>query len=199
MDIKKYKQGLLDKLYAPYIQCTQCPLGKLGRTTVVFGEGNPDAKLMFVGEGPGQEEDKQGRPFVGRSGKLLNKVLDLAQIQRADVFISNVVKCRPPNNRKPLENEILTCTNLLLFNQIKIIRPIVICTLGSSALQGLINNYQVKITQVRGKPIAADNLPGYIIMPTYHPAYILRNPKELNTMFEDISKAHQISFKKNNK
>lgn len=194
MDIKAYKQDLLNKLYAPYSKCIECPLGKLGRTTVVFGEGNPDTKLMFIGEGPGQDEDKLGRPFVGRSGKLLNKVFECADIKREDVFISNVVKCRPPNNRKPLENEITTCTGLLLFKQIKIIRPKVICTLGSTALQGLLGNYEVKITAVRGKPIVADKLPGFIIMPTYHPAYILRNPKELKTLFEDIRKAHEIAL-----
>lgn len=192
MDIKTYKQHLLDKLYAPYTKCKECPLGSLGRTNVVFGEGNPDAKLMFIGEGPGQDEDIQGRPFVGRSGKLLTKILELSGIDRQDVFISNVVKCRPPNNRKPLENEIVTCTDLLLFNQIKIIRPRVICTLGATALQGLINNYEIKITQVRGKPIVGDNLPNIIIMPTYHPAYILRNPPELPKMHEDIQKAYQL-------
>ena len=124
--VQTYKQDLLNKLYAPYQKCIQCPLGKLGRKNVVFGEGNPDAKLVFIGEGPGQDEDIQGRPFVGRSGKLLDKVFDLAHITRSDVFISNVVKCRPPGNRKPLENEIMTCTNLLLFKQLKIIRPKII-------------------------------------------------------------------------
>lgn len=192
MDIKKYKQHLLDRLYAPYINCTQCPLGTLGRTNVVFGDGNPNAQLMFIGEGPGQDEDRQGKPFVGRSGKLLTKILELADIHRPDVFISNVVKCRPPNNRKPTEKEASICTNLLLFNQIKIIRPQVICTLGASALQGLLNNYEVKISQVRGKPIVAEILPHIIIMPTYHPAYILRNPKEMQTMFDDIQKAKSL-------
>ncbi len=195
MDIKAYKQELLNKLYAPYSKCIQCPLGKLGRTNVVFGSGNPDAKLMFVGEGPGQDEDRLGKPFVGRSGKLLDKIFECAGMNRAEVFISNVVKCRPPNNRKPLENEVLTCTNLLLFNQIKIIRPKIICTLGATALQGLLNDYQIKISAVRGKPIVARNLPDYIILPTYHPAYILRNPKELNTLFEDITQANQLAQK----
>jgi uracil-DNA glycosylase len=195
MDVKVYKQHLLDKLYAPYANCKECPLGSLGRTTVVFGEGNPDAKLMFIGEGPGHDEDIQGRPFVGRSGKLLTKILELSGIDRSDVFISNVVKCRPPNNRKPFENEITTCTNLLLFNQIKIIRPHVICTLGATALQGLLNSYEIKITQVRGKPIVGHNLPNIIIMPTYHPAYILRNPPELSKMHEDILHAYQLTKK----
>ena len=192
MEIKKFKQNLLDKLYAPYIKCIECPLGNLGRINVVSGEGNTDAKLMFIGEGPDQEEDKLGRPFVGRSGKLLTKILSLANIERENVFISNVVKCRPPNNRKPLENEIATCTGILLFKQIKIIQPKVLCTLGASALQGLTRNYDIKISQVRGKPIIADNLRDYIIMPTFHPAYILRNPKELKTMFDDIQQAYNI-------
>ena len=195
MDIKNYKQQLLDKLYAPYIKCVQCPLGKLGRTNVVFGEGNPDAKLMFVGEGPGRDEDRLGRPFVGRSGKLLDKTLELAGISRQDVFISNVVKCRPPNNRKPTENEAYTCTNLLLFNQIKIIQPKVICTLGASGLQGLINDYEIKISQLRGKPIVATNIPNVVIMPTYHPAYILRNPKEFSSLYNDIEQALLICKK----
>lgn len=198
MDIKKYKQQLLNKLYAPYIKCTECPLGKLGRTNVVFGDGNPDAQLMFIGEAPGQDEDRQGRPFVGRSGKLLTKILELAEIKRPDVFISNVVKCRPPNNRKPMEKEASICTNLLLFNQIKIIRPQVICTLGASALQGLLNNYEIKISQVRGKPIVTQILPNIIIMPTFHPAYILRNPKEMQAMFDDILKAKNLlKYQKN--
>lgn len=195
MDVKNHKQQLLDKLYAPYLKCIQCPLGKLGRSNVVFGEGNLDAELMFIGEAPGQDEDRLGRPFVGRSGKLLDKTLELAGIARKEVFISNVVKCRPPNNRKPTENEAYTCTNLLLFNQIKIIQPKVICTLGASALQGLINNYEIKISQLRGKPIVANNIPHVVIMPTYHPAYILRNPKELTSLYNDIEQALLICKK----
>ena len=195
MNTKEHKQELLNKLYAPYAKCMECPLSKQGRTNVVFGEGNPDASIMFIGEAPGQEEDRLARPFVGRSGKLLNKILELAEIKRADTFITNVVKCRPPSNRKPTEIESSTCTKLLLFDQIKIINPKVICTLGASALQGLLGDYAIKISQVRGKPIIATRLPGYIIVPTYHPAYILRNPKELTTMFEDIRKAQEISIK----
>lgn len=189
MDIKSYKEQLLIKLYAPYANCTKCPLGKLGRTNVVFGDGNPDAQLMFIGEGPGKDEDIQGRPFVGRSGKLLTKILDLAGVPRSEVYISNIVKCRPPENRKPTQDEAKTCTKLLLCNQIKIIRPRIICTLGASALQGLLNNYDIKISQVRGKPLVADLIPECIIVPTFHPAYILRNPKEMQTMYNDIEKA----------
>lgn len=96
MTPQEYKQQLLNQLYAPYIKCTMCPLGLLGRTNVVFGQGNPDAKLMIIGEGPGQDEDKQGLPFVGRSGKLLNKLLEALDTSRSEVFITNIVKCRPP-------------------------------------------------------------------------------------------------------
>lgn len=120
MNAKMYKQNLLNELYKPYQQCIACPLGSLGRTNVVFGEGNPDAELMFIGEAPGREEDKQGRPFVGRSGQLLNRILELAGIKRPDIFITNIVKCRPPNNRKPLPLEINICKKILLSNQIKI-------------------------------------------------------------------------------
>ncbi len=196
MDIQSYKQNLLNKLYAPYVKCVQCPLGKLGRTNVVFGEGNPDARLMFIGEGPGQEEDRLARPFVGRSGQLLNKVFGLIGIKREEVFITNIVKCRPPDNRKPFKNEMITCTDILLFNQIKIIRPDVICTLGSTALQGLTHNFDIKISSLRGKSLKPDRFPQIIVIPTYHPAYILRNPKELNTLYEDIKKAFDLTQKK---
>src|SRR5205823_4093975 len=127
------------ELYKPYKKCLQCPLGTLGRTNVVFGEGNSDADLMLIGEAPGRYEDEQSKPFVGRSGKLLNRTLELVGLKRNDVFITNIVKCRPPNNRKPLPLESTTCKNILLFNQIKIIRPHIICTLGASALQGFID------------------------------------------------------------
>jgi len=189
MDAKDYKLHLLNKLYEPYLKCLQCPLGALGRTHVVFGEGNPDAALMFIGEGPGRDEDEQGRPFVGRSGKLLTKVLSLVGLDRRDVFITNIVKCRPPNNRKPTPPESSTCKKILLLKQIKIIRPSVICTLGSSALEGLLDE-PVKITQMRGKILHFD---GAILIPTYHPAYILRNPKELKTLADDIQKAHSLT------
>lgn len=167
----------------------QCPLGGLGRTNVVFGDGNPDAHLMLVGEGPGREEDEQGKPFVGRSGKLLNRIFEIIGIARRDLFITNIVKCRPPNNRKPLPNESRTCKNLLLINQIKIIRPKVICTLGSAALEGLLEQ-EVKITKIRGKQQIFE---GILLIPTYHPAYVLRNPKELEFLTDDIKLAHQLA------
>lgn len=192
MNAKTYKQQLLDQLYAPYKKCMKCPLGSLGRTNVVFGDGNPDASLMFIGEGPGQDEDAQGKPFVGRSGKLLNTIFDLLHVKREDVFITNIVKCRPPNNRKPLPNESNICKNLLLLKQIKIIQPKIICTLGSAALQGLLDNYdEIKITKIHGKPIE-HVFKDITIIPAYHPAYVLRNPKEFEALYSDIEKAFKF-------
>lgn len=190
MDAKIYKQELLNELYRPYLKCTMCPLGSLGRINVVFGEGNPDARLMFIGEAPGADEDKQGRPFVGRSGSLLNKAFELAGIKREDVFITNIVKCRPPGNRAPLPNESGICKRLFLFNQIKIIRPTVICTLGSIALQELIGE-PIQITKKRGVALHKND---YIILPTYHPAYILRNAKEGKTFLSDIQSAKALAY-----
>lgn len=193
MDSKAYKQMLLDSLHKPYAQCQNCPLGSLGRTHVVFGQGNPDAKLIFIGEAPGHDEDLQGNPFVGRSGQLLNHVLEAINIKRSDVFITNIVKCRPPNNRQPLPEEMSICKKNLLFNQLKIIQPRIICTLGSSALQGLIDQ-PFKITRIRGQKLSFE---GILLIPTYHPAYILRNPKELNQFTQDlIMVAHEATLLK---
>jgi len=185
MNIKAFKQNLLDKLYEPYKQCMQCPLEALGRTNVVFGEGDPDARIMFVGEGPGKEEDKQNRPFIGRSGKLLTQTLTGLGIKREDVYITNVVKCRPPNNRNPLPTESTTCKNLLLFNQIKIINPTTIVTLGLIALQAF-QKKKVPLSSVRGTVITAHNTN---LVPTYHPAYILRSAKKRPDFIEDIKLA----------
>lgn len=182
MDAKTFKQQLLDTLYEPYKKCLQCPLGFLGRTNVVFGEGNPDADLLFIGEAPGKDEDLQGRPFVGRSGQLLTRALNHVGIDRKDVYITNIVKCRPPDNRVPLPNEASTCMNILLFNQIKIIRPRIICTLGSVALNSLLGK-TFAITKVRGSRIEWDHM---IIIPTYHPAYILRNQTQAATWVQDF-------------
>lgn len=196
MTPQSYKQELLNKLYEPYKKCIQCPLGTMGRKNVVFGQGNADATIMFIGEGPGQEEDNQGLPFVGRSGKLLNKILEALNTSREEVFITNIVKCRPPNNRKPTPIESQICKKLLLINQIRIIRPAIICTLGSAAIQGLLSNYDLKISGIRGSLLSFEGTP---VLPTYHPAYILRNPKELPTLYKDIEHAISLStsLKKN--
>lgn len=189
MTAKNYKQKLLDQLYAPYKKCLACPLGGLGRTNIVFGTGNPDATLMFIGEGPGRDEDAQGKPFVGRSGKLLNKVFETIGITRDDIFITNIVKCRPPNNRRPAPIESSTCKKLLLFKQIQIIRPQVICTLGSAALEGLLEQ-KVKISKARGTTLEFRSTK---VVPAFHPAYILRNSSKLNYLVEDIQKAYSLS------
>lgn len=193
MDIKQYKQKLLEELYAPYKKCVACALGISGRKNIVFGEGNPNTPLLFIGEGPGREEDILGRPFVGRSGKLLEKIMEIMGLKREDVFIANVVKCRPPGNRKPLPSESKTCKTALLFKQIKIIRPILICTLGSSALEALLEK-PISITKMRGDIITKNDM---TILPTYHPAYILRNRSELENFSNDIKKA--VDFIKNKK
>ena len=180
---------LLEELYAPYRNCTACPLGKLGRINVVFGDGNPDARLMLIGEGPGQKEDEQGKPFVGRSGALLNQILHTIGLDRSDIYISNIVKCRPPLNRTPLPSEMKTCKELLLEKQIAIIQPRIICTLGSAALQGLCE-LPIKITQERGVARMLYNTP---TIPTYHPAYILRNPTKLPDLLRDLQLAFELS------
>jgi len=192
MDLKKlFKQELLDQLYAPYRNCTACPLGKLGRRHVVFGAGNADAKLMFIGEAPGADEDREGKPFIGRAGQLLNRTFEAIGINRNDVYITNIVKCRPPQNRTPLPCEMETCKKLLLNKQIKIIRPHAICTLGAAAIQGLLNEPKIKISQLRGKKVELD---GITVVPTYHPAYILRNPKELKTLMLDLTTVYDIAY-----
>lgn len=189
MNKQLYKQTLLDNLYAPYKNCLLCPLGSLGRTQVVFGSGNPDARLLLIGEGPGKNEDLEGLPFVGRSGKLLTQTLNALNIAREDLYITNIVKCRPPNNRAPLPNEVSMCKKILLEKQIKIIRPKVICTLGSSAVNALFSEKH-SISKVRGTKM---NYEGVILIPTYHPAYLLRNPRELSSFAQDLEKAFSIS------
>jgi uracil-DNA glycosylase len=188
MNQKEIKKLLLEQLYEPYKKCLACPLGYLGRTTVVFGEGNPDAQLMFIGEAPGKEEDTQGRPFVGRSGKLLTQILTSLGIDRQEVFITSSVKCRPPQNRKPTTLETTTCKDILLINQINIIQPKVICTLGSVGLETLFGK-SVKMSKMRGKQLIFNSI---IVIPTYHPAYILRNPKMGSILKHDIATAYSL-------
>ena len=146
---------------------------------------------MFIGEGPGHDEDIQGKPFIGRSGQLLTRILEGIGIKREDIFITNIVKCRPPNNRNPTPAERTRCKELLLNQQIKIIRPQVICTLGAQAIQGLIEK-DVKISKLRGTKLEFN---GIILIPTYHPAYILRNPKEIKYIMQDIQFALTLIHK----
>ncbi|MBA2307395.1 uracil-DNA glycosylase [Candidatus Dependentiae bacterium] len=183
MDIRLAKQQRLDALYAPYRKCTECPLGLLGRTNVVFGEGNPDATLLFTGEAPGRKEDLEGRPFIGQSGRLLDEALALAGITRSETFIGSIVKCRPPHNRPPRPIEITTCTKLFLFNQIAIIEPRIICVLGSVALN-VFTEKKTAISHVRGTILPYKK--GIVLFPIYHPAYLLRNRSQFNTWIDDF-------------
>jgi len=185
------KQNLLDELYAPYKNCQLCPLAQLGRTQVVFGSGNPNATLMLIGEGPGEQEDKQGLPFVGRSGQLLTKILNALSIEKKELYITNIVKCRPPNNRTPLADEVSSCKKILLNEQIRIIQPKVICTLGASAYNALFTTNTQGITKLRGKFIEFE---GIQLLPALHPSYTLRNPKEIKTLTLDLELAYRTSL-----
>lgn len=154
-------------------QCTNCSL-HLTRTNTVPGEGNPDSKIVLLGEGPGQTEDEMGRPFVGRAGKLLNNMIGSMGLKREDVFILNICKCRPPNNRKPTPTEMDKC-GLFLIRQIEILSPKVIIALGNTALGGLTGK-DGGITKRCGVWETSDKFPGIKIMPCYHPSAMLRNP-----------------------
>lgn len=186
------KHSALEALYQPHHDFKHSPLYvEGGCTNIVFGEGDPDASLLFIGEAPGEQEDLQKRPFVGRSGQLLNRALQLANIKREAVYITNIVKCRPPNNRTPSPTELKTGRDTLLLKQIEIINPQVICTLGSAALTGLTERpYQ--ISKIRGQPL---DFHGHILFPTYHPAYVLRNPAATDQFFADIKTAVLLSKK----
>ncbi len=164
------------------LSCRKCALAE-GRTTAVPGEGNVKAELIFVGEGPGHDEDIQGRPFVGRAGQLLTKIIQAMTYDRAEVFITNIVKCRPPNNRVPHRDEIQVCTPYLL-EQIRNIRPKVIVTLGKVAADFFIPDSQGGMTAIRGRFQDWNGLP---VMPTFHPSYLIRNEgnKEIRRMVWD--------------
>ncbi len=160
----------LDVIRSEMTGCRRCPLCA-GRSTIVFGVGNPRARLVFVGEGPGSEEDRRGEPFVGAAGKRLDRWIARIGLRREDVYIANIVKCRPPGNRAPVPDEAEACLPYLL-RQIRAIRPEIVCTLGATALNFLLG-VEEKITRVRGRWRERDGVP---VLPTYHPAFILRNP-----------------------
>lgn len=175
------KEQLLENLYKPY-KDNDALLVQGGSNRIIFGEGDPNAKLMFIGEAPGATEDKLMRPFVGRSGRLLNTILNQSGSDRSHVFITNIVKVRPPNNRTPFPEEIAKGRALLL-KQIDIIRPTVICTLGASALEGLLGK-GIAISGLRGTRIPFN---GTTVIPTFHPAYILRDMNKLPILLQDIA------------
>jgi uracil-DNA glycosylase len=167
--------------------CTRCKLHTLGRTQVVFGVGNPDADLMFVGEAPGADEDIQGIPFVGRAGQLLTKIIEAIDLKREDVYIANVIKCRPPGNRNPEPDEVETCEPFL-FRQIDIIKPKVIVALGKFGAQTLLRTLE-PISRLRGRVY---DYRGAKLIPTFHPAYLLRNPASKREVWEDMKKVREL-------
>jgi uracil-DNA glycosylase len=183
-EVLKEKTNILSALKKRCKNCQECPLAKQGRTQVVFGVGNPNASIMFVGEAPGRDEDIQGMPFIGRAGKLLTKIIEAMGLSRDDVYITNVVKSRPPNNRTPTIEEREVCKGLILFKEIETIQPKIICTLGAPSTQAFLGD-DVKISRVRGTFVDFGN---FFVMPTFHPAYLLRNPVEKKKVWEDMKK-----------
>jgi uracil-DNA glycosylase family 4 len=167
--------------------CIRCKLHGLGRTQIVFGVGNPNADLMFVGEAPGADEDIQGEPFVGRAGQLLTKIIEAIGMKREDVYIANVLKCRPPGNRNPEPDEVEQCEPFLL-RQIDAIKPKVIVALGKFAAQCLLKTND-PITRLRGREYKFRDA---ILMPTYHPAYLLRTPSAKREVWEDMKRVKAI-------
>ena len=166
--------------------CVKCALAQT-RRTVVFGEGNERADLVFVGEAPGEEEDAQGRPFVGRAGKFLDQMIQRVGLSRKDVFICNVLKCRPPQNREPDPAEVERCKGYL-FAQLQLIRPKVICTLGRHAYNTLMG-VDARITKIRGQFTEYN---GIKLLPTYHPSFLLRNQERVKEAMEDMEKLKEV-------
>jgi uracil-DNA glycosylase len=170
----------LDTLRAELTDCRRCKLSPT-RKNIVFGSGNPDAELMFVGEAPGADEDEQGLPFVGRAGQLLTKIIEAMGMSRKDVFICNILKCRPPGNRNPETDEIAACEQFL-FRQIAAVKPKIICALGTFGAQTLLRTTE-SIGRLRGRLI---DYRGVKLIATFHPAYLLRNPNEKRRVWEDM-------------
>ena len=170
----------LGGIQADMADCQLCSLGKT-RKNLVFGDGNPRAKIVFVGEAPGADEDEQGLPFVGRAGQLLTKIIEAMGLTRKEVYICNILKCRPPHNRNPLPEEIAACEPFLK-QQLKSISPQIICALGTFAAKTLLKT-DAPISVLRGR---FHYYEGIKLMPTYHPAYLLRNPAAKKTVWEDV-------------
>ncbi|MFA9422499.1 MAG: uracil-DNA glycosylase [Sedimentibacter sp.] len=170
----------LDELNNICSKCKRCRLSQT-RTNVVFGEGNENADIMFVGEGPGYNEDIQARPFVGKAGKLFDEMIHAINLSREDIYIANIVKCRPPENRNPLEDESAACIEYLRW-QVKLINPKIIVCLGAVASKNLINS-SLSISRQRGKFVKKGNL---YFMPTFHPSYLLRNEEAKKYAWEDL-------------
>lgn len=176
----------LEAIRADIGECTRCPLATQGRHTIVFGEGDPNARLMFVGEGPGADEDAQGLPFVGRAGQLLNNMIAAMGLKRGEVYIANVVKCRPPGNRTPEPAEANTCMQFL-WRQMDVVKPEVVVALGATAATYLMGG-KASLASLRGR---IHSLRGAKLIVTYHPAYLLRDPRQKGEAWKDL----QIAMK----
>lgn len=184
--IPKAKALALDELRLKLGDCHRCRLSA-GRTNIVFGEGNPSARLMFIGEGPGRDEDAQGRPFVGEAGQLLTRLIGRMGFKREEVYIANIVKCRPPENRTPEDDEIAHCLPFVL-DQIRIVAPAVVMALGRVAAHALLG-IKTPIGRLRGSLHHFEGIP---VMPTFHPAYLLRNPKDKVLVWSDALKVLEL-------
>jgi DNA polymerase len=167
--------------------CTRCKLHRLGRRQIVYGVGSPRAELMFIGEAPGHDEDLQGIPFVGRAGQLLTKIIEAIDLKRGDVYIANVIKCRPPENRNPEPDEVASCEPFL-FRQVQAIKPRVIVALGTFAAQALLRTND-PISRLRGKIFHYGDAR---LVPTFHPAYLLRSPERKREVWEDMKKVREL-------
>lgn len=178
----KSKKEALEALKHIILKNECCQLCR-SRTNLVFGSGNPNAELVFVGEAPGRDEDLKGEPFVGKAGQLLTKIIESIGLKRSDVYICNILKCRPPENRNPYPAEILACEEYLV-KQLDIIKPRIICALGKFAAQTLLKS-ETPISTLRGKFY---DYHGVKIIPTFHPAYLLRNPQDKRLVWEDMKK-----------
>ncbi len=179
--------GAMLELREKVLACKQCAALVRNRTRIVFGAGNINAKLVFVGEAPGRDEDQQGIPFVGRAGQLLTKIIEAMGLTRQEVFICNVLKCRPPENRPPAPDEVVNCRPFLK-RQLELIKPRIIVALGNHACQALLSTDK-GISQLRGSLQEYEGIP---VMCTYHPAYLLRNPAEKKKVWEDMKKVIQL-------
>jgi DNA polymerase len=180
-------QEALTAIRADIGDCTRCKLHRLGRRQVVFGVGSPDASLMFVGEAPGADEDVQGIPFVGRAGQLLTKIIESIGLKREDVYIANIIKCRPPENRNPEPDEVETCEPFL-FQQVDAIAPKVIVALGTFAAKSLLKTND-PISRMRGRVY---DYRGAKLIPTFHPAFLLRSPERKRDVWEDMKKVRAL-------
>lgn len=181
-DLGQLDLAAMEQVVAPCVRCKLCE----SRRQTVFGEGNPQADLMFIGEGPGQEEDRTGRPFVGKAGKLLTDIIHAMQFSREDVYIANIVKCRPPNNRNPEDEEAASCLPYLR-RQIELIQPQVIVTLGAIPLKHLLNKRG--ILRLRGRWLSYEDTR---VMPTLHPSYVLRKPESKADVWADMQQVMRV-------